>query len=279
MTNPKIATIKRQDSRFYVNPDDATVKVPGVTSVLNMYSKPFLQFWAAKMVAEHAVDNIPSVLGLMLNGDRQGAVDLLKGAPRRNTGQAADTGTAAHEAFERMAKGQGPGRITPDIQPFVDHFQRFLDDRQPEYVYQEETVWSEEHAYAGSFDAYFILDGKRYWVDNKTTRSGVHEEVGLQLAAYRYSDYIIRADGTRVPTPAGDAACVVHVRPEGLKVVEVKADEEMFERFLDLRRLFDYDKNVKSTVIGDEMYTTYGEDVATGPKRRTPRARRARIDA
>lgn len=275
MTTPKVQTIKRQDSRFYVNPDDATQKVPGVTSILNMYAKPFLQFWSAKVVAEFAVDNLPSVTGLAINGEREAAVDLLKNAPRRTTGKAADTGTAAHEAFERMAKGQGPGRITPDIQPFVDHFQRFLDDQQPEITFQEETIWSDEHRYAGSFDAFGSLDGRRFFIDWKTTRSGIHEEVGLQLAAYRFSDHIIRQDGSRVPTPAADGGLVVHVRPEGLKVVEVKADEEMFERFLDLRRLFDYDKNTKSNVIGDELYTTYGADESTGPKRRVPRARRA----
>jgi hypothetical protein len=283
VTTPKVKTIKRQDTRFYVDPDDAAVKVPGVTSVLNMIGKPFLQHWAAKLVAEYAVDNMGPITQLVLNGDRQGAIDLAKGAPRRNTAQAADTGTAAHAAFERMAKGLGPGRVTPDIQVFVEHFDKFLNDQQPEYVFLEETVWSDTYGYAGSFDAYMILNGKRYFVDNKTTRSGIHAEVGIQLAAYRYSDNIIRQDGTRVPTPEADGGLVIHVRPEGLKVVEVQADEECFEVFKALRQVFDYDKGLSKQIVSEtELFTTYVDEDAlpTGPQRRRPRApKRATIPA
>lgn len=283
MTAPKVTTIKRQDARFYVDPDDASRKYPGVTSVLNMIGKPFLQHWAAKLVAEYAVDNIGAMVQLALAGDRQGAIDLAKGAPRRNTAEAADTGTAAHEAFERMAKGLGPGRITPNIQPYVDHFARFLDEKQPEFVFLEETVWSDTYGYAGSFDSYAVIDGKRYFVDNKTTRSGIHPEVGIQLAAYRYSDNIIRQDGSRVPTPEADGGLVVHVRPEGLKVVEVQADEEAFEVFKALRAVFDYDKDLAKRIVSDvELFSTYEAVTAlpTGPRRRTPaRAKRATIPA
>lgn len=280
MTTPKVQTIKRQDARFYVDPENASIKYPGVTSVLNMIGKPFLQYWSAKLVAEYAVDNLGPITQIVLNGDRQGAIDLAKGAPRRNTAEAADTGTAAHEAFERMAKGLGPGRITPNIKPFVEHFDRFLQERTPEFIFLEETVWSDTYGYAGSFDSYMILDGKRYFVDNKTTRSGIHAEVGLQLAAYRYSDNIIRQDGTRVPTPEADGGLVIHVRPEGLKVVEVQADEECFEVFKALRKVFDYDKGLsKDIVSSEEMFTTYADEDAlpTGPKRRTPRAAPKRV--
>lgn len=275
MTTPKVQTIKRQDARFYVSPENQSLKYPGVTSVINMLDKSFLQYWAAKLVAEAAVNNLPSVVGLAMS-DPQGAIDYLKGAPRRNTAEAADAGTEAHGLFERMAKGMSPGRVTPQMEPFVRHFDKFLEDKQPEYVYLEETVWSDTYRYAGSFDAYAIIDGVRYWLDNKTTRSGIHAEVGIQLAAYRYADNIIRQDGTRVPMPAADAGAVIHVRPEGLKFVPVKADEEMFEVFKSLREAFTYEKELKPLVIGDELYSTgYEDDEPAGPKRRTPRARKA----
>jgi hypothetical protein len=274
LTTPKVQTIKRQDARFYVSPDNTSLKYPGVTSVIGMLDKSFLQYWAAKLVAEAAVDNLPSVLGLAMN-DRQGAIDYLKGAPRRNTAEAADAGTEAHGLFEKMALGKPLGRITPRMEPFVRHFDKFLVDKQPEYVYLEETVWSDEHRYAGSFDAYAVIDGERLWLDNKTTRSGIHAEVGIQLAAYRFAESIIRQDGSRVPMPGADGAAVIHVRPEGLKFVPVKADEQMFDIFLALREAFTYDKEVKSLVIGDEIYSTgYEDDEPAGPKRRVARPRK-----
>jgi hypothetical protein len=125
-----------------------------------------------------------------------------------------------------------------------------------------------------------IMGGKRYFMDWKTTRSGIHAEVGIQLAAYRYSDNIIRQDGTRVPTPEADGGMVVHVRPEGLKLVEVQADEECFEVFKALRQVFDYDKGLSKQIVSDvELFTTYEDEDAlpTGPKRRTPRARRVNV--
>lgn len=275
MTTPKVSTVKRQDSRFYVSPDDHAIKVPGVTSILNMLGKPFLQRWSAKVVAETAADNIPTVLQMLLNGQRDAAVDYLKNAPYRDTKQAADTGTAAHSIFERMAMGKSPGRVTPDMEPYVRGFQAFLDDKQPEYIHLEETVWSDSHDYAGSFDAYAIVEGLRLFLDNKTTRSGAHEEAGLQLSAYRFSDSIIRNDGTRVPTPKADGAAVLHIRPEGARLIPVRADEAMFEIFLALREAFRFEKEMKADVLGEPVWTYgYEEDEATGPKRRVPRARR-----
>ncbi|MGV4924121.1 hypothetical protein [Streptomyces sp. HJ7] len=78
---------------------------PGVTSVPSMLPKGFLPFRAAKKVATAAVNNIGFLVGLAMN-DQAGAIDYLKGAPRRVTKEAADTGSAAHDVFERLARGE-----------------------------------------------------------------------------------------------------------------------------------------------------------------------------
>lgn len=54
-----IRTLTRGGARWYVDPDTGT-KVPGVTSIINVLDKPFLSPWAAKMVAEFAVECAPS---------------------------------------------------------------------------------------------------------------------------------------------------------------------------------------------------------------------------
>ncbi|GAA2230373.1 PD-(D/E)XK nuclease family protein [Herbiconiux moechotypicola] len=276
MTTPKVNTIKRGDSRFYVEPETGE-KAPGVTSVLGMLPKPFLQRWAAKMVAEEVVADLGTAVNLTIRNP-EAAVDHLKNAPYRNTRAAADTGTAAHDLFERLAKGETIGRVSAEMEPYVRHFSEFLDTVQPEYHFMEETVWSDSRgpqlAYAGSFDAFATINGERIWLDNKTTRSGVHEEVGLQLAAYRYADHIIRPDGSRIPMPKADGGAVVHVRPEGWKLVPVKADEESFDVFLLLRQIFNWERDGKSSVVGRPV-ASGPADAESGPKRRTPRARAA----
>lgn len=274
MTTPRVSTIKRQGARFYVDPEDGSIKVPGVTSIIGMLPKEFLRYWAAKEVAQSAVDELGTIVNMVLR-DPSAAVDHLKKAPDRNTRKAADTGTAAHDLFERQAKGETLGRVHPDLEPFVRHFDEFLSVAKPEYHFMEETVWSDKHLYAGSFDAFATIEGERVWIDNKTTRSGIHAEVGLQLAAYRFADYILREDGSRVPMPKADGGAVVHVRPEGWQLVPVKCDEELFEIFLHLREVFKYEKEIKGSIVGRPVYSGPAENAPTGPKRRTPRLKKA----
>lgn len=276
MTTPKINTIKRAGSRFYVEPSTGR-KNPGVTSVVNMLPKEFLKFWAAKMVAEFAVENMGEVVGIAMRSP-EAAIDLLKGAPTRFTKGAADVGTDAHDIFEKLAKGEDV-RVTPPLKPYIEHFNEFLAQAQPEFIFTEETVWSDELGYAGSFDALATikgdipgLKGKTLFFDWKTTRSGVHEEVALQLAAYRFATHVIRPDGSRVPLPKTDGAAVLLVRPEGWKLVPVETGEvtlvepvldpdddtrvivpgvtvNIIDYFVALREILDWETDVKKRVL------------------------------
>lgn len=256
---PKVNTIKRGGSRLYVHPGSAE-KVPGVTSVLNMLPKPFLKFWASKVVAETAVENLGSVVSIAMN-DPKGAIDYLKRSPDRFTANSADMGTEVHDLYERLAKGEdvNPRRLHPDLKVYFEHFQEFKAEFEPEFVYLEETVWSEKHEYAGSFDFMAWIndpdtEGERVLVigDWKTTRSGVHEEVALQLAAYKHADYILRPDGEEIPIPEEiSVGVVMHARPEGWQLVPARIDEEVFEVFQVLRKVYTWDKETQKTVLGD----------------------------
>lgn len=266
-----LSTIKRGDSRFYVDADSGS-KAPGVTSVVGMLPKGFLNYWYAKMAAECAVDNLGSLVGLAMN-DRAGAIDFVKGAAGRYTREAGETGTAAHDIFERLARGQAMGRIHPELRPYAQHFAEFLETVQPEFLFLEDAVWSDQHDYAGSFDAIARIGTETVIVDWKTTRSGVHEEVALQLAAYANADRIVLAEdsahgkaGESVPLPKIDAAAVLHVRPEAWKLVPVKHSPEMFEMFLHLRQVFDWERELKRGTIGRPVAS--GGELVTGSQRR-----------
>ncbi|MGZ0151860.1 hypothetical protein ACXJJ3_32710 [Kribbella sp. WER1] len=269
MTTPKVNTIKRGGARLYVHPDDGQ-KVPGVTSILNMLPKDFLKFWAAKAVATQAVDLLGEVVGIALR-DRQAAIDMLKRAPDRDVAQAAQNGTDVHDMFERLAKGETLGRIHPDLEPYVGIFRGFEKQYDPEFLFLEQTVWSVKHGYAGSFDwCAKVTDpktGERLTAmgDWKTTRSGVHEEVSLQLTAYANADYIVGADGAQIDIPQIDVGLVVHARPEGGQVVPALISDELFtEVFLPLMQIFQYEKETKKTVLGQGIPIEIVEE----PKRR-----------
>lgn len=260
-----IKTKKQGDSRFYVRPD-RDEKVPGVTSILNMIPKPFLSFWASKVTAETAIECLPEITGLALK-DKQGAIDFLKKAPQRSTQGAAETGTQVHDFFERIARGENIGRVHPDFKPYVDGIHAFNDKFQPEYLFLEDAVWSDKYKYAGSFDFIARIDGEVVIGDAKTTRSGVHSEVALQLSAYANADHIIGQDGEIHELPKIEAGAVVHLRPEGVKLVPVRVDEETFNAFLVCRNMFEVVNNVLPNVVGKPVFTQ--EWVAsTGSQRR-----------
>ncbi|WP_280715665.1 hypothetical protein [Kitasatospora sp. MAP5-34] len=244
-----------------------------------MLPKPFLTFWAAKLTAELAVDSLPFVQQ-MAERDRQGAVDYLKGASRRYTKVRAEIGSMAHDAFERLARGEAVGHVHPDIQAHVRHFREFLAAVNPELVRAEDVAWSDEHEYAGSFDA--IL---RIWVDDEhqvtPDRSGrpmlimadwktskdVHAEVALQMAAYANADRIVSPDGTSTPMPHFDGAAVLHVTEDQWSFYPVRIDADVFEFFLSLRHVFNWDREANKTVIGRKLAASTAK-LVTGTQRR-----------
>lgn len=259
MTSPKIETVYRGGSRYYVHPDTGE-SVPGVTSILNFEPKPYLVGWAAKLAAEAAVEATErGTLTAMVEQDRQGAIDYLKDSSRRFTRKAADVGTAAHGIFEAIATGEPLGTLPADLEPFRAHFLDFEEKHSPKWLHVEATVWSQEHHYAGSFDAIAEIDGKTVIVDFKTTRSGVHDSVAWQLAAYRYADAILAEDGRLLPIPATEGAIVLHVRPEGWKVHPIDTSPETFEEFLVYREAHRrFREGAKRTLVGRAIWKGKG---------------------
>lgn len=256
MTTPKVATIKRAGSRYYVHPGTGD-KYVGVTSVLNALPKPFLKFWAAKVVAEFAADNAGTLIQMVMGGaGRDAAVDWLKREPLRFTGQAADVGTVVHGIAEALSNGEDPGPIHPDYQGYVDGFLAFTDAFSPTWEFVEATVFSDRHGYAGTFDGLATFpEGvlphgmRRAIVDIKTTRSGVHEEVGLQLSAYRYADYISDPEGNTVPLPDVDGGLVVWLRPDEWAAVPVECGPDELSTFLSVMDVHAWDTQGKRSVV------------------------------
>jgi hypothetical protein len=262
-----VSTIKRGGSRFYIDPDDAHIKVPGVTSVCSMTPKDFLMYWAAKESAQAAVDNW-DLVSQLIQRDPAGATDYLKSAHRRKSKAASDLGSAAHDLFERQARGETLNlrHVHVDVKPHVRWFDEFLQEVQPEFLHLEETVWSDTHHYAGSFDAIAIVDGETVVLDWKTSKA-VYDSVALQLSAYRYADRIIKAaDGESVDVPEMSGGAVLHVRPEGWQFVPVECGPQVYRAFLALREVFDWEADGKKKVVGKPIAS--GGEVQTGTQRR-----------
>ncbi len=268
----KVSTIQRGGSRFYVN-QETKESVPGVTSVIGMLPKPFLVQWAAKMAAEAAVDNLSAVTAIA-ETDREGAIGFIKGAHWRYTKSRASIGSEAHDMFERMIRGEYVStRYMPDaMRPYHSHFSEFLDRVQPELIRAEDVAWSDEHKYAGSFDALLRIkdeDGTPATViaDWKTSKS-TYPEVALQMAAYGFADWLIDPEGNAEPMPPIDAAAVLHITEDQWAFKPVRFDAEVYSYFLRLRETFDWDREVSKTVIGKPFAKGGTKRLITGTERR-----------
>lgn len=275
----QVKTIYRGGSRFYVHPEKREIIHPGVTSVIGMLPKPFLQHWASKMTAELAVDSIDFVAN-MAERDRDGAIDYLKGAARRYTKVRANIGSEAHDLFERLIRGEHVGRVRDDLEPYVRHFREFMDAVNPELVRAEDVAWSDTHGYAGSFDVvmYVWLDaagnptpdrsGERHLImgDWKTSKA-TYPDVALQMAAYMNADFMIDPDGVRTPMPKFDGAAVLHVTDSEWAFKPVATGPEVFDQFLTLRKTFDWDREGNKNVIGKPIASSKNR-IVTGTQRR-----------
>ena len=240
MTTPEVKTIKRDGSRFYVDPVSGN-KVPSVTSIGGCLPKRALHFGV--------------VADLISKGNPSAAVDHLKRAPDRSSGVAAKTGTDVHNLCERINRGEDIGRVHPDLQAFIDHYRRFIVDFEPGFLEIEATCWSDTYGYAGTLDFIAMIGDETVIVDIKTGKSGAWPDVALQLSAYANADFIIDAAGERRPLPQIDAAAVLTVRPDGYSLIPIRLGDDVFDTFKALIEVSKWEHDISKTVIGKTPVT------------------------
>lgn len=258
-------------------------KVPGVTTILgNGIPKPALVGWAARTVAEYVTDR------LTLKDDVVDAAELLEALRKFNetsrypekwrVGElnrgtlskvlarvqyadrdaAANRGTEVHRLAELL--GRGEEIVVPEeIKGHVESYVRFLDEFDPTDALLERVVINRRWRYMGKFDMIATIEHPklgRVLLDVKTSRSGPFEEVGLQLAGYRFAETMIEEDGTEVPMPEVDACGVVWVRADGYDLIPFKADESTFRTFLYAKQVgewLDRDNGGGASEKGDSL--------------------------
>lgn len=274
-----------------VEPDPEDLRYWSVTTIIGALDKPALVHWSAIETAKAAVNSATTWQAILESDGEQAAVDYLKGARfRRPRGQrsAAELGTEVHAACEQYALSGTRPDTDDEVSPFVDQFDRFLQEFQPEYQATEVTVYSPTYGYAGTCDGFLTIDGQRLIIDYKTSRDstdargkakGPYPEVALQLAAYRYAElaavwrprrmeqwrrrYYLLSQTERevgVPVPEVDAGAVIYLTPDRYAVHPVRCDEAVHQSFLFTLEAARWAFQLSSDVIGGPMMP--GREVA-----------------
>lgn len=234
-----------RDGRSYSWGDESFYSV---TSQLSALGKPWLGAWAAKMVAEYAVEYREEWTTL----PKAGAIRLLKGAPWEKRDAAGNLGTAVHDAIEAAVLGQSRPEYPENVAPRMAHFDRFVEDFRPKWLASEAAVFSRKYRYAGTLDAIVEIGDETLLLDVKTSKD-VYPEYALQLAAYRHAEFLGLADGSEAEIPATDGAAVLHITPDDYRLIRVRADEEIFRYFLYVSQCFRWMRETSKTAILDAV--------------------------
>ena len=252
MTNPEVKTVNVDFKRHYVHPI-SNERVPSVTTILSSVAKPALGYWMAKIVAEYAVENRTTWQNL----DDQAAVELIKNAHRRVSGEAMKLGSSVHTIIEDLLRNKTIDFIPPNTEIMVRKAAELLQEFRPNPSHIEVTVWSHRYQYAGSLDAIVSIDDKTYLFDWKTS-SGVFPDYALQCAAYANADEIIRPDGSIEELPQIDGFIIAHLPKdpkERWSLVPMDITEEDFDGFLAARGLFKWQSERSKVVVGPALGT------------------------
>lgn len=229
----------------------------GVTTALKGIPKDDpLKRWSARLVAEHAVENIWD-LKRMIDRDGNGpAISYLKELPNQRRNEAAVRGTDVHKLAERYIQGDEI-EVPEHLEPYVRGYASYIEDFNPTTVHEELTVASRTHGYAGTLDS--IQDiaalGCRALVDYKTS-GGIYGEYALQCAAYRHAEVYLDANGDEQPMIPVDAVFILHIQPDDYQLIPVQADAEAFAKYLAAQA------NYVANVQGKKLEKLLGTPVA-----------------
>lgn len=205
------------------------VKVPGATTVLGKgYPKPALVHWAAKAAAQEVLDRWAELEELPPS-DRY---ELIRTAPDRDRDTSGNRGTDVHNLAQRLAAGEDIA-VPDELVGHVDAYLAFATDWGPRELFVEAPVANTRWRYCGTVDTVAdLVDGNRWLLDWKTSRSGVFREAALQLSAYRYCDWYLGDDGP-LPMPEVDRVGAVWLKADRTyELIPLDAGPETFRVFL-----------------------------------------------
>lgn len=272
--------IPKPSAGWYRDPETGA-KLRRVTTILDQgFAKgDVLTIWSGNITAETAMEHLPQLVAASMDPvQRADITKWLKLTHIRKRDERRDVGLAVHQIIQAHVLGEPvPGELLEDpaLKPFLRHFMRFVTEWQVTFEASEMTVASYERGYAGTLDfllrssviaellgypldALFLGDTK---TGGELDVKGVYPEAGFQMAAYRHAGVGWLSDGTKVPMAATQkTGIVLHLRPEGYRVIPVTCDETVFEAFLEVQRQAEFHRTAGKKVVGKALTLPVTED-------------------
>jgi len=225
VAEPTLVGISMNDKhQYWLNGDGP---VPSVTTILGIMDKPAVGVFKAKEAARAVYRE--AVFPQSSNALEMPEDEVIKWALQsadkvRDT--AASLGSSVHllADLEGMPSGASETaykgfEVSDDTIPYLEAYRGFLARYSASVpgdsiVSSEHAVWSLQ-GYAGTYDLLMTINDELWLIDIKTSGKGPYPEWGLQLAGYRWADYIVLpGDPVLYPMPQIQRAGVLHLRPD-----------------------------------------------------------------
>ena len=225
-------------------------RADGITKVINDgVPKPNLIGWAANTTAGYAVDHWDELAELKLSE----RLEVLKRSRFEGLREAGVRGVDIHKLVQRHLLGEEVAEAEP-LRGHMDAYERFLEQWSVEELLTEVVVGNRRFRYMGTLDLICGLsDGQRWLLDWKTGASGIWPESALQLAAYRYAEFYLDADGDEQPMPTVDASGCIWLRTDGYDLVPVEAGPDSFRTFLYAQQVAAFTQQPREAVVGEAL--------------------------
>ncbi len=212
-----------------------------VTTLVGGIPKPWLGGWAAKMVAEFAVEHRDAWLDL----PKTDALKLLKGAPWSKRDDAGDRGTAIHDTIEAFVKKRpAPDGLSDDEAACANAAAEFLRARDSHILACELTVYSPTHGYAGTLDLWDIDQDGVPWILDWKSSASIYAEHAVQQTAYQNAEFAIVKktpvagekemwEGKVIPwgPECAQRLGIVHVEPDGATMYPIVNTDRLWTVF------------------------------------------------
>lgn len=255
MTAKTTAPPSRDRSGFYLLPTGE--RLMSVTTILsNGIPKPALVNWAAREVAASALDNLPRLVKVSRDPRKRAeAQRWLQNAANQKRDTAASLGSEVHDHIEARILGQPIPEPSAECAPFLEQLAAFEADHHPKWEASELVVANPDDGWAGKLDwmAYIPAVGPLLAMGDSKTGKGVYPEAGLQMAAYRRAKFLFLKDGTKMTMPETHYAVVLHLRPDGYRLLPVRADDEAYSVFLRAKEIAAWTKGGSDGAVGDPI--------------------------
>jgi len=261
---PSVGVHMTEKHAYYLNGDGP---VPSVTTVLGIMDKPAVGVFKAKEAARVILRATQKGWPDTFNPtSEEEAIKWALSEADKVRDTAASLGSSVHLLAELEGMPSGASetaykgfKVSDDTIPYLEAYRGFLARYSASsIVSSEHAVWSLQ-GYAGTYDLLMTIEDEIWLIDIKTSGKGPYPEWGLQLAGYRWADYIVlENDPVLYPMPQIQRAGVLHLRPDlytdtGWRLIEypiTKAlDYRAFLSALELWRWRDSKRFTKSKLL------------------------------